>query len=307
MSPIDDLSLPSALKRSFSQTLSWPLPISVTMRNGLLLLLLFTTTAFFWQPLSALYRLTQEQSHYSHLLLVPLVSLYVFYLNRQVILASGKWSPVLGLIVVGLGTAAYAVAAHRASSTVPVVMWTGGYPVEAGIADSLAHPGKNVTGASIYAGTGIWGKLVELLSVTKPGIKRVGVLWDYLPPAFPAIRIDGELYWDGGILSNTPAECIFSDKPRHNSLIFAVHLWNPTGPEPETIWQILHRQKDIQYSSRVASHIARQRNPVSRLQPDLRPRLAGAAPRPPGRQGRRLGGLHRFRLDRLPARHFRPR
>jgi len=80
-----------------------------------------------------------------------------------------------------------------------------------------------------------------------------------LPPAFPAVRIDGELYWDGGILSNTPTERIFDDSPRRNSLIFAVHLWNPTGPEPESMWDVLHRHKDIQYSSRVATHIARQR------------------------------------------------
>jgi NTE family protein len=80
-----------------------------------------------------------------------------------------------------------------------------------------------------------------------------------LPPAFPAVRIDGELYWDGGILSNTPTEQIFDDHPRRNSLIFAVHLWHPAGPEPETIWEILNRQKDIQYSSRIASHIVRQR------------------------------------------------
>jgi NTE family protein len=79
-----------------------------------------------------------------------------------------------------------------------------------------------------------------------------------LPPAFPAVRIDGELYWDGGILSNTPAEVIFDDRPRKNSLVFAVHMWNPVGPEPETIWDVLHRQKNIQYSSRVATHITRQ-------------------------------------------------
>ena len=80
-----------------------------------------------------------------------------------------------------------------------------------------------------------------------------------LPPAFPAVRIDGELYWDGGILSNTPTEAIFDDNPRKNSLVFAVHLWNPTGHEPSTIWEVLNRHKDIQYSSRVASHILRQR------------------------------------------------
>ena len=79
-----------------------------------------------------------------------------------------------------------------------------------------------------------------------------------LPPAFPAVRIDGELYWDGGILSNTPSEVVFDDYPRRSALIFAVHLWNPVGPEPVTMWDVQHRQKDIQYSSRVASHIARQ-------------------------------------------------
>jgi NTE family protein len=79
-----------------------------------------------------------------------------------------------------------------------------------------------------------------------------------LPPAFPAISIDGEYYWDGGILSNTPTEVIFDDYPRRNSLIFAVHLWNPTGTVPRSIWEVLHRQKDIQYSSRIASHITRQ-------------------------------------------------
>jgi NTE family protein len=80
-----------------------------------------------------------------------------------------------------------------------------------------------------------------------------------LPPAFPAVRIDGELYWDGGILSNTPTEPIFDDNPRRNCLVFAVHMWNPMGAEPETIWEVLHRQKDIQYSSRVANHITKQR------------------------------------------------
>jgi NTE family protein len=80
-----------------------------------------------------------------------------------------------------------------------------------------------------------------------------------LPPAFPPVRIDVELYWDGGILSNTPVEAVFDDNPRRDSLVFAVHIWNPHGPEPDTIWQVMNRQKDIQYSSRAATHIARQR------------------------------------------------
>jgi len=80
-----------------------------------------------------------------------------------------------------------------------------------------------------------------------------------LPPAFPAVRIDGEPYWDGGIYSNTPIEAVLDDKPRQDSVIFAVHMWNPEGPEPETLWQVMGRQKDIQYASRAKSHIGRQK------------------------------------------------
>ena len=79
-----------------------------------------------------------------------------------------------------------------------------------------------------------------------------------LPPAFPAVRIENEHYWDGGILSNTPTEVIFDDNPRRSSLIFAVHLWNPSGPVPTNTLEVLNRHKDVQYSSRIASHIARQ-------------------------------------------------
>jgi NTE family protein len=80
-----------------------------------------------------------------------------------------------------------------------------------------------------------------------------------LPPAFPAVRIDGELYWDGGILSNTPVEAVFDDNPRHDGVVFAVHLWTPNGPEPGSLLQVAARQKDLQYASRAKSHITRQR------------------------------------------------
>jgi NTE family protein len=80
-----------------------------------------------------------------------------------------------------------------------------------------------------------------------------------LPPAFPAIRIGGEAYWDGGIYSNTPLEVVLDDHPRRDSVIFSVNVWQPTGPEPESIWEVMARQKDIQYASRADSHIARQK------------------------------------------------
>ena len=60
-----------------------------------------------------------------------------------------------------------------------------------------------------------------------------------LPPAFPAIRIDGEPYWDGGLYSNTPIEAVLDDKPRRSSVIFAVDVWRPDGEEPQSIWQVM--------------------------------------------------------------------
>lgn len=80
-----------------------------------------------------------------------------------------------------------------------------------------------------------------------------------LPPAFPAVRIKDEFYWDGGIYSNTPLEAVLDDNPRRSSLIFTVDVWNPDGPEPETLWQVAGREKEIKYASRAKSHIARQK------------------------------------------------
>jgi NTE family protein len=90
-----------------------------------------------------------------------------------------------------------------------------------------------------------------------------------LPPAFPAVRIDGEPFWDGGIYSNTPIEAVLDDNPRRDSLVFAVNVWHQAGPEPESIWQVMGRQKDIQYASRADSHIARQKQ-IHRLRHVIR-------------------------------------
>ena len=79
-----------------------------------------------------------------------------------------------------------------------------------------------------------------------------------LPPGFPAIRIDGDPYWDGGLYSNTPIEVVFDDNPRRDSVVFSVQIFPIAGPEPESIIDVLSRQVDIQYASRADSHIPRQ-------------------------------------------------
>jgi NTE family protein len=76
-----------------------------------------------------------------------------------------------------------------------------------------------------------------------------------LPPGFPPVRIDGELYWDGGLYSNTPLETVLADEPRVDTICFMVDLWSPDGPEPNTLEQVYTRQKDVLYASRSRRHI----------------------------------------------------
>lgn len=77
-----------------------------------------------------------------------------------------------------------------------------------------------------------------------------------LPPGFPAVRVDGELYWDGGLYSNTPLETVLDEEPRVNTLCFMVDLWSASGDEPSTIEEVATRQKDVMYASRSTNHIA---------------------------------------------------
>jgi NTE family protein len=71
-----------------------------------------------------------------------------------------------------------------------------------------------------------------------------------LPPGFPAIEVDGEFYWDGGLVSNTPLHYVLVTPPPRDSLIFQIDLWSAVGTPPTDLLQVAVRQKDIQYSSR---------------------------------------------------------
>jgi NTE family protein len=71
-----------------------------------------------------------------------------------------------------------------------------------------------------------------------------------LPPSFPPIEIEGEHYWDGGLVSNTPLQWIIESRPRLDTLAFQVDLWSARGALPRNLTEVSTRQKDIQYSSR---------------------------------------------------------
>jgi NTE family protein len=71
-----------------------------------------------------------------------------------------------------------------------------------------------------------------------------------LPPGFPPVQIDGEFYWDGGIVSNSPLWYVLDDSPRISAMIVQVDLFSAKGELPASLDQVLERAKDIQYSSK---------------------------------------------------------
>jgi NTE family protein len=75
-----------------------------------------------------------------------------------------------------------------------------------------------------------------------------------LPPGFPPVEIEGEFYWDGGLVSNTPLQWVLESSERQDTLAFQVDLWNARGALPRTLGEVITRQKDIQYSSRTRAN-----------------------------------------------------
>jgi NTE family protein len=71
-----------------------------------------------------------------------------------------------------------------------------------------------------------------------------------LPPGFPAVVIDGEHYWDGGIASNTPLDYVLDAETDRDLLIFQVDLFSARGSLPGSMLDAAEREKDIRYSSR---------------------------------------------------------
>ena len=71
-----------------------------------------------------------------------------------------------------------------------------------------------------------------------------------LPPGFPPIEIEGEFYWDGGVVSNTPLQWVLDSRPCEDTLAFQVDLWSARGEVPRDLTEVDVRTKEIRYSSR---------------------------------------------------------
>lgn len=81
-----------------------------------------------------------------------------------------------------------------------------------------------------------------------------------LPPGFPAVEIDGDPYWDGGLVSNTPLQWVLENKPRRDTLAFQVDLWSALGEFPGDLISQDLRLKDIRFSSRTRYATTQFRN-----------------------------------------------
>jgi NTE family protein len=80
-----------------------------------------------------------------------------------------------------------------------------------------------------------------------------------LPPGFPAIEIEGEHYWDGGIASNTPLDYVLDAEADRDLLIFQVDLFSARGDLPRNLLEAAEREKDIRYSSRTRMNTDKNR------------------------------------------------
>ena len=81
-----------------------------------------------------------------------------------------------------------------------------------------------------------------------------------LPPGFPAVEIDGEYYWDGGLVSNTPLQWMLDQRPRLDTLALQIDLWNARGEMPKDVIEVENRVKDIRYSSRTRAATDQYKN-----------------------------------------------
>lgn len=97
-----------------------------------------------------------------------------------------------------------------------------------------------------------------------------------LPPGFAGVEIDGELYWDGGLVSNTPLQYVLDCVPRQDTLAFAVDLFAARGPVPTDLAEVEERRKDITFSSRTRMNVD-----TFRIAQDMRRNIASLLDRLP--------------------------
>jgi NTE family protein len=117
--------------------------------------------------------------------------------------------------------------------------------------DRLNHDGTRLSVGAVNVRTGNFVYFDTTTHIIRPEhIMASGAL----PPGFPAVEIEGEWYWDGGLVSNTPLSWVMDSEPRQDTLAFQIDLWNARGDFPRDIAAVGVRQKEIQFSSRTRAN-----------------------------------------------------
>ena len=99
-----------------------------------------------------------------------------------------------------------------------------------------------------------------------------------LPPGLPSIEIDGQWWWDGALVSNTPLMHVLTDE-QENMLVIEVDLFSPTGEMPQSVSEAVSREKEIRFSSQTTDaadrlrDIEKKRKLVRRALSKLPPKL----------------------------------
>jgi NTE family protein len=118
-----------------------------------------------------------------------------------------------------------------------------------------------------------------------------------LPPGLPATLVNGEPYWDGACVCNSPLDAVIDEPGHPRMVVFVIDLFDAAGPPPETMNDVLWRAKQIQYASRTAHHVdaaatkVNLRHAVGLLKAAGAPQVA-AVPDDPALAMRRLDIVH---------------
>jgi NTE family protein len=110
---------------------------------------------------------------------------------------------------------------------------------------NAGHPRLSVGAANIRKGNSVYFDTAER-TIGPEHIMASAAL----PPGFPPVEIEGEHYWDGGVVSNTPLQYLIDAERSADIVVFQVDLFSARGTMPRSLPDVYERQKDILYSSR---------------------------------------------------------
>jgi len=116
-------------------------------------------------------------------------------------------------VILCVGDQEAMVAAARATQTIPIVVFEVFDPVEQGLVESLARPGRNVTGISLVRGPDLAMKRLQYLAAIAPSAKRLCWLWGH--DTSLATRVDGSRYDVAASLATAAQKMQFETRIYH--------------------------------------------------------------------------------------------